>query len=167
MKTKYLTSLASMFVVSLTLNFSAFAISGQSYPLTPDRRVTPGVVCSLPIAKRYPQQISYCGRLVSPETKDQIFATYRNQLGYTFEAFDRSQYKIDHLVPLCAGGSNDIKNLWPQHISIAMMTDSLEELVCEKMSQGRLSQRKAIELVFRAKRDPTHASYFYDIANRL
>ena len=49
------------------------------------------------------------------------------------------------------GGSNDHENLWPQHQSIYVITDPLEQEACEAMAEGKLSQAKAVELIKTAK----------------
>ena len=53
-------------------------------------------------------------RVASDEKRD-IIATYDKARGFHIGQMQRSQFKIDHYIPLCAGGSNDRDNLWPQH----------------------------------------------------
>lgn len=151
----------------MSIVFSVLASAAENFPTTPDSRLTPGAVCNLPIELRYPEKIPYCGRFVSTELKDQIFDQYKRQLGYTFEGFDRTKFKIDHLIPLCVGGANDIRNLWPQHESIYTKTDKLEELLCDKMSRGRLKQSQAIELILRAKHNPSQVPAVYQFVGRF
>ncbi|MNT67943.1 hypothetical protein D3C72_2061270 [compost metagenome] len=64
---------------------------------------------------------------------------------------NRMDFKIDHYIPLCMGGANDVENLWPQHKSIYAITDPLEPLLCEKMADGRLLQKDAINYIKAAK----------------
>jgi len=64
---------------------------------------------------------------------------------------DRKDFKIDHFIPLCAGGSNDPSNLWPQHKSVYEITDPVEPLICAKMAAGKLDQAYAIKLITTAK----------------
>jgi hypothetical protein len=135
---------ALLFVVSI------FSHAGQSFPTGPDEALTPGVLCGRPDAYRYPEKIKYCERDVSTGEKAQIFQKY-DQLGYRTRTMKRQAFKIDHYIPLCAGGDNDEKNLWPQHESVYKITDPLEALVCEKMAAGRLKQQDAIELIKDAK----------------
>lgn len=113
--------------------------------------MTPGSYCTRPNSYRYPERIPYCERNVSGGRKRQIIADYNQKLGYDIKNGDRSAFKIDHLIPLCAGGSNNDDNLWPQHHSVYEVTDQLENLICIKMSEGRLLQARAIELLMRAK----------------
>ncbi len=135
---------------------SLFVLSSPSFarsvfPKNPDAEMTPGSYCSRPNSYRYAERIPYCERNVSSGRKKQIIRDYNEKLGYRIEPGDRSQFKIDHLIPLCAGGSNDDDNLWPQHQSVYNITDELEGLICVKMSQGRLLQKRGIELLMRAK----------------
>lgn len=122
------------------------------FPLSPEYALTPGSLCDRPDSYRYPERIPYCEREVHPELKDYIFQYYRNA-GYRLILKPRSDYKIDHLIPLCAGGSNGINNLWPQHRSIFERTDVLESLGCQKLKEGRIRQRDLINLILSAKFD--------------
>ena len=60
-------------------------------------------------------------------------------------------YEIDHLIPLCLGGSDDPSNLWPQpRRSIepkwnAEAKDRLERLMCEMVCGGQLDLATAQE----------------------
>lgn len=124
--------------------------AADSFPKGPDASVTPGALCSNPSSYRYPEHIKYCERNVSSSTKADIFREY-DQMGYRTRSMNRGDFKIDHYIPLCAGGSNDIKNLWPQHKSVYAITDDLEALVCEKMASGRLKQKDAVNYIVTAK----------------
>ncbi|MFZ4714971.1 MAG: hypothetical protein ACOYL6_14725 [Bacteriovoracaceae bacterium] len=124
----------------------------QDFPKSPNSRFTPGSVCDQPTQYRYPEHIAYCERNVDTLTKDEVFNTYRT-LGYKLPPNQRSSYKIDHYIPLCAGGSNDANNLWPQHVTIYKLTDPIEPLGCQKMSEGKLSQKEFIDLIKQAKND--------------
>jgi hypothetical protein len=131
--------------------FSLPCFASLTFPEHPDPNLTPGSYCTRPDSYRYPEHIPYCERHVSGGRKRQIIADYNQKLGYNIGNGDRGQFKIDHLIPLCAGGSNDDNNLWPQHRSVYDITDPLEGLICEKMAAGRLLQARAIELLMRAK----------------
>ncbi len=135
-------------LVLVTLSASA---EQREFPLGPDPRLTPGSYCRNPDTYRYPEKIPYCNRDVDRDEKMQVIEDYNRKLGYRIERRDRPQYKIDHLIPLCAGGSNETDNLWPQHQSVYRHTDAIEGLACEKMSAGKLTQKRAVELIFRAK----------------
>lgn len=140
-------------IVSIVL-VALFSISAQAksyYPKNPDPKLTPGSVCKHANYYRYPERVAYCNRNVDRDEKKQVIRNYEQQLGYRIEPGQRGSFKIDHLIPLCAGGSNEMDNLWPQHKTIYEITDPMEPLICEKMAAGRLKQAKAIELIHRAK----------------
>lgn len=121
------------------------------FPLHPDPTMTPGALCTSPDAKRYPEQIDYCNRDVDRDLKRDLFRRYDVTLGYETQEMPRGDFKIDHFIPLCAGGANTADNLWPQHKSVYEITDPVEPLICEKMSEGALKQVDAVRLVRQAK----------------
>jgi len=92
---------------------------------------------------------------------------YDQSLGYSVNRRDRREFKIDHYIPLCAGGSNEVANLWPQHQTIYQNTDPLEPLICEKMAKGVLFQREAVQFIKKAKADPFNASAVIAIVKAL
>lgn len=129
---------------------STLSFAGQDFPKGPDATLTPGSLCEHADAYRYPEKIKYCERDVTPGEKKAIFRSY-DQIGYRTRSMNRMDFKIDHFIPLCAGGSNQDDNLWPQHKSVYAITDPLEEPLCQKMAAGVLKQKEAIELIVRAK----------------
>jgi hypothetical protein len=140
---------SALFFILTVFAFNAFA--GISYPKGPDAKITPGTLCTHPDEYRYAEQIPYCERDVSSALKAEIFETYRNELGYTLDPKTRSSYKIDHYIPLCAGGSNEETNLWPQHISVFQITDPIEFLGCEQLKAGKITQKSLIVMIRKAK----------------
>lgn len=154
----------------LSLSLSPFATAGYSkgaYPLKPDPTMTPGKLCQFATRLRYPEHIKYCDRDVDPETKWQVINNYVRKFGYNINSGNRNSFKIDHYIPLCMGGSNDVSNLWPQHISVYRQTDPMEPLLCQKMSMGRLKQAEAIELIKRGKDDFSQIKAIIAYVNRL
>lgn len=140
-----------LFVFIWVQIFATLLFASEPYPQYPNPQLTPGEVCQTPNERRYPERIAYCRRNVDKETKVQIIKNYDEQLGYNIQKMPRNKFKIDHYIPLCMGGSNNSDNLWPQHETIYVQTDTLEFEACEKMSHGRLQQARAIELIKRAK----------------
>ena len=57
-------------------------------------------------------------------------------------------YEFDHLIPLCAGGSNDSRNIWPQPLDEAHEKDKVEDEVCQKMRAGEMKQAEAVHEIF-------------------
>ena len=129
---------------------SVQAPSGD-FPLGPDPKLTTGALCDRPDAFRYPEHVAYCTRDVKTETKVAVIRQYDQQLGFKIQSYNRADFKIDHYFPLCAGGSNEAANLWPQHKSVYEITDPLEPEICGKMASGKLKQADAIKLIMQAK----------------
>lgn len=135
------------------LAFATPAFSSQDFPLGPRAEMTPGSTCQQSNVYRYPEHIKYCNRSVDSGLKNEIIKDYDQTFGYRVASMPRRAFKIDHFIPLCAGGSNNQDNLWPQHESVYAITDPLEPLVCEKMAAGKLSQADAIQFVREGKND--------------
>ena len=73
----------------------------------PDPVVTPGEALnlSLPEIKKIRPASGHLSN-VSTEVKRAVFGAYGLSV-------DERNYEIDHLIPLCLGGANSAKNLWP------------------------------------------------------
>ena len=74
----------------------------------PDPACTPGDVLPVGLDKICVSGYSKTVRNVPESLKRTVYANY----GVT--THPRGSYEVDHLIPLSLGGSNDIKNLWPQ-----------------------------------------------------
>jgi hypothetical protein len=149
----HLQILLAALVFSFQFSASANDFANERFPLHPDAQMTPGKLCSNGSTRRYPEGIPYCNRSVESGLKKEIFKAYDEELGFETRQMNRGDFKIDHYIPLCAGGANSVENLWPQHKSVYNITDPMEPLVCEKMAEGRLKQAEAIELIKRGKND--------------
>lgn len=135
--------------VSLTVLFSTFSgwAKAQSAAYTaPDPILTPGVLCTPDDPNfsglAYPEQVPKCNRNVNQAEKLTVAASYGN-----IPQSEWPNYEFDHLIPLCAGGSDDPKNLWPQPISLAHEKDKLEVDICIQMRAGTLAQADAVRKV--------------------
>lgn len=154
MKNQSIKTLFSALVLLVTLTFTLAPITGfaqDRFPIGPDPRVTPGTTCANSSVRRYPEKIVYCNRNVDPSLKAEIIRDYDRQFGYKIQQMNRGDFKIDHFIPLSIGGSNDKENLWPQHRSVFKKTDELEQMLSEKISQGRIKQEEAIRVIREAK----------------
>ncbi|MGA9057290.1 MAG: HNH endonuclease signature motif containing protein [Terriglobia bacterium] len=58
-------------------------------------------------------------------------------------------FEIDHLIPLELGGSNDIKNLWPQPLAEAREKDELEDWLHGQVCSGMVSIQDAQKAIAR------------------
>ncbi len=153
----YRSSTLGSAVLALVLSVftaSAFAAGPDgSFPLHPDAQMTPGELCTTGQTHRYPEGITYCDRNVDRDLKRDLFRRYDVTLGYETQTMQRQDFKIDHYIPLCAGGSNGANNLWPQHKSVYTQTDPMEPLICQKMQIGVLKQAEAVQLIKKGKAD--------------
>lgn len=147
MKTLTILSVVALFLAEL-----AFAGNRGRFPENPDPVFTPGALCERADTYRYPEHIPYCNRDVESETKWMIIDRYDRERGFEIRP-RRTDFKIDHYIPLCMGGSNDEENLWPQHKTIYEKTDPLEEKLCRLMSLGRMKQTEAVDLIRKVKND--------------
>jgi hypothetical protein len=101
--------------------------------LLPDRACTPGVVETTDLAV-------VCGtstrerRHVDVVTKRRVLAAYSLPVPQPAGA-----YEIDHLVPLCLGGSNDEANLWPEPAPSFEQKDRVELELHRLVCAGRVS----------------------------
>ena len=154
-----------LMVMLFVVSFNSMALS---YPKSPDLTLTPGSLCDTPDRYRHPEQIPYCERNVNSFQKEMIFINYK-KLGYSLSG-DRSSYKIDHYIPLCFGGSNKPDNLWPQHATLSVMTDSIEAMGCEVLGLGKVTQKELLELIIKAKlnskESPAIFKYIKSLKNR-
>ena len=155
-----------LFTLTLTIDFT-HSVFAADFPKGPELSITPGKLCDQPTATRYPEKIAYCSRDVTYETKEILMNEYDQKFNYHIMTMARTDFKIDHLIPLCAGGSNDITNLWPQHKSIYEITDPLEPIICLKMAQGKLKQKDAVSLILDAKTHLDRVSNILATINRL
>lgn len=155
--------------VLLTVLFSTqAALAGsEAFPKSPNPELTPGDVCHQASSYRYPERIPYCDREVDVEQKVEVIKVYDSVLNYRIYSLPRKKFKIDHYIPLCMGGSNESKNLWPQHESVFKVTDPLEQKLCAKMAEGKMLQAEAIDLIKRAKNDLTAARAILEKVNSL
>lgn len=136
-----------------TLVSTAFVAQAEEFYLSaPDLQLTPGDLCKTADELRYPEQIIYCKRDVSYEKKQYIFKLYMEKYkNFHIDDNNRYSYKVDHYIPLCMGGSNEIENLWPQYKNIYDITDEIESALCQELAVGNITQKEAIEKIRFAK----------------
>jgi hypothetical protein len=124
----------------LLFTLSAVALPQDRQRYLPDPKLTPGDTTAATTE-------DLCGaRQTAPidpipvKVKSQVFARYGiNTAG-------PSSYNIDHLIPAKLGGSNSIKNLWPQPLSGEWnysVKNKLEKHLLKKVCRGELELSKA------------------------
>lgn len=132
------------FVLFLTITL--ISIQALAYPLIPDLEITPSSVCNVrnPDFKeyRYREQIPYCGRNVSTSLKAYIYSLYQ------IPKKCRGNYTIDHFIPLSIGGDNSLENLWPEHKNVKAERPNLEWDIYQKLKNGVITQKKAINIIY-------------------
>lgn len=123
------------------------ALAGD--PVRPDPQKTPGATdprvtqatLAKTVCRRDPtthRVVSYTAgvRNVTETMKKQVFAAY----GIDWSR--HSDFEVDHLVSLELGGSNDLKNLWPESYVAkplnAHVKDALEDRLHALVCQGKL-----------------------------
>jgi hypothetical protein len=128
-----------------------FLISFQAlaYPKIPDTIISPGHTCSTHDKDfyefRYVEKIPYCKRNVSSNLKKYIYDTYN------IPESDRRNYTIDHIIPLSIGGSNNLKNLWPEHKNVKQSRPNLELDVYNYLKNSIINQEQAINIILNEK----------------
>lgn len=73
-------------------------------------------------------------RHVTVEEKRAVFAIYHLD-------YHPRKYKVDHYIPLELGGSNDLKNLWPEPLAPrpgAHEKDRVENALHKEVCEGRI-----------------------------
>ena len=105
-------------------------------PLLPDRALTPGATLPVAVADIAVPGYTKKVRNVPTDVKRQVYSEY----GIT--SHKPGQYEVDHLISLELGGSNSIKNLWPQSYLTqpwnAHVKDQLENELHDEVCSGRL-----------------------------
>ncbi len=145
------------FVFSMAM--MAYGSNGAvgTVPMVPDLDKTPGAICDESdrdfAGYRYKERIPYCERNVSSELKAHIYDTY----GIPEKC--RGFYTIDHLIPLSIGGNNSIENLWPEHQAIKKTRLHLEQEIFEAVSNGQMTQKEAMDIIYSAKLNPSRPRF--------
>jgi hypothetical protein len=102
----------------------AQADSGLRFPIVPDPAQTPGATLEVTAADICVPGYSKRVRNVPIEVKRQVYANYG------IRRHEPGEYEVDHLISLELGGSNSIRNLWPQSFRTspwnAYVKDALE-----------------------------------------
>ena len=124
----------TVFAIFMLLTSPALAAEIE---ILPDHDLTPGSVFSNTLQLICRHATDRRG-IMTPARRDEVLERYDLPTG------PHPDYEIDHLVPLCLGGSDDLENLWPQpRGSIepkwnAEAKDRLEKRLCALVCDGLL-----------------------------
>jgi hypothetical protein len=119
----------------LCLALSSFAAP----PIRPDPKLTPGATLAVTTSDVCVPGYTKKVRNVPAKVKRQVFAEYH--IEYVPKA-----YEVDHLIPLELGGSNSVRNLWPESYSgtwNARKKDALENRLHKLACAGSLPLEQA------------------------
>lgn len=123
----------------------ALLASLASSPSVPDPTATPGALCTERDPDfwhhAYPERVPICKRHVTPSLRKTAFALY----GIPRSRW--SEFELDHWVPLALGGSNSVRNLFPQEKAKALKKDVLETRLYRALRAGKISQGAAVEAI--------------------
>jgi hypothetical protein len=116
----------------------------QTIRLVPDNALTPGAVRPVSLAESCSQQEEELDPTVSVSAKKIVFQEYG------IKAAKSDDYQVDYLINPQLGGTNDVRNLWPEpyHSTVwnAHAKDALEDrlhrMVCDKQIDLASAQRE-------------------------
>jgi hypothetical protein len=131
--------------LGLALALSSAGLARKQPPLLPDPRLTPGD--TLPVTRQDVCVPGYSKKIrdVPDSVKNQAYAAY----GIT--SHKPHEYEVDHLISLELGGSNSIKNLWPQSYITqpwnAHVKDTLENELHRQVCSGKMDMKAAQDAI--------------------
>jgi hypothetical protein len=115
------------------------------YPFVPNTTMTPGAALDVTAADICIPGYSKRVRNVPAAVKRQAYASY----GIRTHA--PGEYEVDHLISLELGGSNSIRNLWPQSFRTrpwnAYVKDALENELHRRVCAGTIDLAKAQNVI--------------------
>lgn len=113
----------------------------QRPPISPDPQLTPGATLAVTTDDLCVPGYTQMVRDVPVEVKREVYAEY----GITHH--EPGEYEVDHLISLELGGSNSIKNLWPESYETqpwnAHVKDALEDELHRRVCSGELDLKTA------------------------
>jgi hypothetical protein len=145
--------------------------------LYPNRDVTSGLAATLKVSDLKRRYSDHCpgGKLtctysedhrnVSKATRESVYNEYNVPAGER----NNQHGEVDHFWPLCAGGSNDLKNLWYQPKKNEWNKENLgfkekdwlEAEVCNEVKAGQLDPKEAYQ-----KMTTDWVAYYHDMRSQ-
>jgi hypothetical protein len=125
----------------LGLLLAAPALAGD----LPDPVLTPGAIMTSDVAAVCTPGYAKSSRHVAGKVKARVYAEYG------IASHQPGEYEIDHLISLELGGSNDIKNLWPESYQTepwnAHVKDKLEDRLHHLVCTGQMRIEEAQQAI--------------------
>jgi hypothetical protein len=116
-------------------------LAAQPTPILPDSKLTPGDTFDVTAQDVRVPGYAKKVRAVPAWLKRQAYAEY----GIT--QYKTGDYEVDHLIPLSLGGSNSIRNIWPQSTKTSpwnsFVKDALERKLHKLVCAGQLDLKTA------------------------
>ena len=117
------------------------------FPFVPDSAKTPGAALEVTAADICVPGYSKKVRSVPIAVKRQVYSSYG------IRRHEPGEYEVDHLISLELGGSNSIRNLWPQSFRTspwnARVKDALENELHRRVCAGTLDLAAAQQMIAR------------------
>jgi hypothetical protein len=127
--------------LAFLLFFAQVLLAQQPSPILPDSKLTPGDTFDVTGQDLCVHGYTKKVRNVPAEMKREVYEEYG------VKSHDPGDYEVDHLIPLELGGSNSIKNLWPESHRTspwnAQVKDRLEGKLHELVCSGQLDLKTA------------------------
>ena len=131
--------------IAFLLVFAQVVLAQQPTPIVPDPKLTPGDAFEVTAQDLCVPGYTKKVRNVPAEMKREVYQEY----GIT--SHGSGDYEVDHLIPLELGGSNSIKNLWPESHRTspwnAQVKDRLEGKLHELVCSGQLDLKTAQQAI--------------------
>jgi hypothetical protein len=131
-----------LYLAVLAFLIAARSAAAQDWAIIPDPTITPGAVRTAEVGEICSTPTSELRRW-NRDRDNRILSEYGLPPG------PHPDWEVDHLIPLCLGGSDRDANLWPEpRRSIekefpAELKDDLEHRLCEMVCAGELDLRAA------------------------
>jgi hypothetical protein len=137
--------LAVIGIFRADLLFRGHSISvQQAIRSLPDHALTPGAIRSVSVAESCSQQEEDLDPTVSTSVRKIVFQEYGIKVGKS------DDYQVDYLINPQLGGTNDVRNLWPEPYGSTVwnahakdaLEDRLHRMVCENQIDLASAQRE-------------------------
>jgi hypothetical protein len=117
----------------------------QPTPILPDPKLTPGDTFDVTAQDLCVPGYAKKVRNVPEDVRRQVYREYG------IKSHGRGDYEVDHLISLELGGSNSIKNLWPESYRTspwnARVKDRLEDKLHQLVCSGQLDLKTAQQAI--------------------